>query len=369
MRGKIFEVRRGMFAIDYLDGSGRRHRERIGSKRAAEDALRDRLLDVRRGTWRPARSRRDGTTFAELALESIEHRNAGGNLRESTRQTDLGRLSAVFLRIGAIPAAQVSRELLANLFLDLSKNGANPESPRPIQGPTLNRYRSVISSVFRWAIAVGRLDVNPLASVRRYKENKHRVKYLKAGEEERILAAIRGICPAREPEYELAVSSGMRLSEQNTLRWSDIDLVNGRAHARGKTGERAVELNERALRAIESLRRQAEARPGGPDEFLCPDTKASNQRYWPRWWASIAKAAGLNDWHWHDLRHEFASKLVMNGVSLIVVARLLGHTTTKMSERYAHLAPGFARDELLKAEASGGIVSPRASKGSRIELR
>jgi site-specific recombinase XerD len=57
-----------------------------------------------------------------------------------------------------------------------------------------------------------------------------------------------------------------------------------------------------------------------------------------------ARKAKIQDFHWHDLRHTFASRLAMRGVDLRAIAELMGHKTIQMTMRYAHLAPGYLAD-------------------------
>jgi site-specific recombinase XerD len=79
----------------------------------------------------------------------------------------------------------------------------------------------------------------------------------------------------------------------------------------------------------------------------------------PQWFADAVQEAGINDFDWHDLRHTFASRLVMAGVDIRTVQELLGHESIIMTMRYAHLSPQHRATALEK------LCQPSATTGAQ----
>lgn len=71
------------------------------------------------------------------------------------------------------------------------------------------------------------------------------------------------------------------------------------------------------------------------------------------WFASACQLANITDLRWHDLRHTFASRLVMAGVGLRDVQELMGHKTIAMTCRYAHLAPSHQLEAVRRLDTWG----------------
>jgi integrase len=136
---------------------------------------------------------------------------------------------------------------------------------------------------------------------------------------------------ARGPLWALMTATGVRRGEMAKARRSDVRegllVIESTAEGRTKSGKwRAVPLNKQAKDALKAL---------GADRLVDvhPDTLSD-------WFAKDAQAAGLpGSLHW--LRHTFCTALVQAGVSLYDVMKLAGHSSIKVTERYAHHAPGF----------------------------
>ena len=175
---------------------------------------------------------------------------------------------------------------------------------------------------------------NSAGSIKKTNERKYqRKRFLAAEEIDRLLEA------SSRPFRRLlitALHTGMRRGEIFNLRWADVDLGNCTIRVPdSKTDEpRDIPMDETLARELSS----------SPTRFkrgyVFPSPKTGNQLTdLKRQFRTVVKKAKLSDVRFHDLRHTFASHLVMNGVDLKTVATLLGHSTTRMSERYAHLSP------------------------------
>jgi integrase len=157
------------------------------------------------------------------------------------------------------------------------------------------------------------------------------IRFLSAEEETRLRTAIAVSCPEHLAELGLALNTWLRLSEQYTIRWQGVSFIRRTLTTpRNKNGAtRHIRLNRSALSALKALQAQ-----GNGSKLVCGGTNT------PRWWFDPAvKAAGLERFTRHCLRHTFASRLVMAGVDIRTVQELLGHKTIAMTVRYSHLAP------------------------------
>jgi integrase len=198
---------------------------------------------------------------------------------------------------------------------------------------TANRYRALMSLVYRLGIRAGKVKENPARLVRHRAEANGRVRFLSREEEDQLRAAILQLFPQHLPEFELALRTGLRQGEQYRAHWGHVDferrVLTVPLDKSGRTSH--VPLNASAVHALVELhRRTTDA------GLVCTGARR------PRGWFERARqAASIRDFHWHDLRHTFASRLVMSGADLRTVAEQLRDSSLAMVMRYAHLAPDY----------------------------
>jgi integrase len=145
-----------------------------------------------------------------------------------------------------------------------------------------------------------------------------------------------------------ALATGCRKGEILSLKWEHVDLKHGFILLdKTKNGERReVPINNTLRAVLQGLIRRVDI----PYVFY---DKANGQPYGDvkKSWYTACKRAKIVDFRFHDLRHTFASQMIMAGVDITTVSRLLGHKSLKMTLRYSHLSPAHNIDAVKKMDA------------------
>ena len=242
---------------------------------------------------------------------------------------------------------------------------------------SINRKYGALRAALNWGVEMEILPCSPLVSMRGIKtlketDSEEKIRYLSEEEEERLYGALKERdleirqkrrkhnewCLARgrdpwpdldnvayadslEPMITVSLKTGVRRSALFRLEWKDIDFIHQVLTVRAeicKTGKsRKIPLSATAL---DTLGKWREQQSGKGLVFPSPKTGGVMDNCNSAW-AALLKDAGIEGFRWHDLRHTFASRLVINGADLNVVRELLGHSDLKMTLRYAHLAPNM----------------------------
>ena len=170
----------------------------------------------------------------------------------------------------------------------------------------------------------------------------------------------------------ILLMTGMRCSEVSQMQWQEV--VYGPANLGpypiridlkdSKTGARSLPVSRTVGVLIHEQPSREQSRWVFPNR--CADASKPRSKHITAWYR-IRKVAGLGDVRIHDLRHTFASHAAMNGVPIPVIARLLGHSTTRVTSRYMHMSDESARDATAKMEGllNRDIVPIGRSSGFR----
>lgn len=332
----------GVWWILYYDGQGQRHREKIGTKSAARAAYQKRKAAILEHRFFPEQvGRRQRVTLQQAIdnylLSSASKRNHGHHQRYA-----------------GYWAAFLPKQALDDLKpQDVERY--RRERLQSVSESTINREVAFLRAAYNLAIRDGLTERNPVSRVKPFRENNKRVRFLTEEEEAGLEAAMTA---EHFTLVEFAIQTGLRQEEQFKLRWETVDLANAVLTVpRSKHGEkRHVPLNDIALELLRGLPSRLRS------EWVFPSktglTPLNAQNFYHRAFVPALERAGIQDFVWHDLRHTFASRLVMEGVDLRTVQELLGHKSIQMTERYAHLAPSHLKS------AVNALVRRKGAKGA-----
>jgi integrase len=244
-----------------------------------------------------------------------------------------------------------------------------------VKASSLNRMVTSLKAAINWAVKRDLIDSNPLAKLEPLPERDSvkKVRYLTEPERERLMAALdereRAMRDGRDshnvwledrelktrprigegifadylkPIVLLALSTGIRRNSLLSLEWEDVNFADRTILVRAATAkndkEYYVPMSDLVFETLSIWRGQSKRTDASDLVFPSPKTH-KKMGSCDSAWDGLLKKAGIENFRWHDMRHDFASQLVMEGVDLNTVRELMGHADLKMTLRYAHLAP------------------------------
>ena len=283
----------------------------------------------------------------------------------------INRLNLNFSNLMKLPLEEISPLLIEKWRTEQLKLGK--------VATTVNRDVATLKAVLSKAVVWDLLETSPLTKLKPLKtDNMVKVRYLSIDEEKKLLNTLierdkssilrresgnfwrsnRGyeLLPSLSehiffdymtPMILIAMHTGLRQGELFSLRWDHVDLDKAMitiAGDRAKSGKtRHIPLNKEAIYALSSWNKQC-----SNYELVFPNKEGKQIDNVRKSWSSILKKSNIINFRWHDLRHHFASRLVMAGVDLNTVRELLGHSDMMVTLRYAHLAPEHKAEAVAK---------------------
>jgi integrase len=349
--------KRNSWVISYKDAGGQWKKRYAKSKEEAEN-LRSEL--VRQSMQAVPPNETPNITVKDYSEKWLERRRTGGFAAKTVRSDEWAlekHIRPVFgaMRVRAIHRAQV-KELLARKRAEgLAKD-------------TVRLIRATLSSLLADAIDDGIVLTNAAQGIRLRKvghvvspaERLKRIRPMTYEQLDAFLAAARGQCPPRDWAFFLAMAdTGLRPGEAVGVKWDDFNPSRRELHiqrAITEDGEekltktettRTVDVSERLAEVLRRRRQEEERRAAKRNRKMSPWMFASDRGGGPlspgvmsHLFREVVVAAGLSHFTLYDLRHTFATHLLMERADLLYVAYQLGHAKpTTTLQYYAHWMP------------------------------
>ncbi len=296
-----------------------RRREKIGPSRVlAETVLKKRLVEKAEGKFLD-KKKQINIKFEDFGDEYLQLHSKVNNKGWKTDYASIKTLKKYF-------TGKCLHEITSHM-IDVFKQ----ELSKTLKPSSVNRKLCTFKTMFNKAIDWGKFSgSNPVQAVKFFKLNNARLRFLEKDEIVKLLSHchdhLKGI-------VIVALNTGMRKAEILGLKWRDVDIKRNIIYVHEtKNGEKKeVPVNEQVKTVlINTLRIPQSEYVFNYNGECIKDIKRS--------YCTAVKKSGIKDFTFHDLRHTFASHLVMSGVDLNTVRELLGHKSLQMTLRYAHLS-------------------------------
>ncbi|MCX5867520.1 MAG: site-specific integrase [Proteobacteria bacterium] len=350
------------WGIDYYDLNHIRRREIIGTNhQEAKKILEARLGDKARGK-NPDIPWSKRITFEEFIGDYLAYSKE--NKRAWKR--DLTSLNHLKPFLGKKRLDQINPFDIEQ-YKQERKKEVSRRKKAPAPG-SINRELALLKNIFNKAIQWGKAGTNPLKGVKFLKEPEGRIRYLTEEEMTKLLTA----CQPNQKLHLIvfiALNTGMRKSEILKLKWDQIDWTRKAiVLTETKSGRRRdIYMGDFLTEKIREFRVNE-----GNGEYVFTGKLGKPFSNVRKSFEGVLKEVGIQDFKFHDLRHTFASHLVMEGIDLVTVKELLGHRSFNMTLRYSHLSPDHKKSaiERMSAKLEGEMVnSDRQILGRRLEYQ
>ncbi|HJP19527.1 MAG TPA: site-specific integrase [Nitrospinota bacterium] len=312
-----------------LDGQRIRQSTETTNRKLAQKIHAKIYSSIIEGKYYP-KSTGENRLFCEMMEKFVkEHRQYRGKIiSQNTKESYAHSLKHLLPVFAEIPLKKITSERIERYMNDRETEGASPGS--------INREFSLLSVAFNNAIKWKWRKFNPCKDIEKLPEDNQRIKYLSATEVTKLYAKL--------PEYlkpivTVARFTGLRISNILELTWEKVDLFR-KVIIIGKTknGEPlGIPMNHTVSKTLNSLAKLLKNNTG-----LVFQNEANRKRSRHNVSSAFTRAcrrAGIEDFRFHDLRHDFGSNLVQRGISIYSVKELMGHKDVRTTQRYAHLSP------------------------------
>jgi integrase len=323
---------------------GERHTGCIGpvSKTVAKEVLAKKKAEAVEGRYELP-SKKPTPKLEEFAKEYFAYYRA--NRRPQSVQRHATAYRALQPIFGHIRLSEISPLAIERYKRRRKENG--------VSEVTVNRELALLKNLFTKAVEWGKTGENPVKKVRFYRENNARTRFLLDDEETRLLAHCK---PQLKPLVITALHTGFRASELCSLTWHDVDFLRHTVTVQAgyaKNGEsRTIPMNEVLTTTLKAVKLQ-----NADGEKVFCNRQGMPYRSFRTTFERAIRLAGIADFTFHDLRHTFASRLVMAGVDLPTVKELLGHKDISMTMRYTHLSSDHKQAAVKKLEKVPAIFT------------
>jgi len=279
-----------------------------------------------------------GDTFGAYARTLLDSAEWKAKRSASRNELSLKHLNRAFKDTRL---SEVSPGLVRRYITDRGEDGMRPA--------TINRELSLLKSILYAAEYDGLIASNPIRGrrVKKLEENNSREKAILAMNltDEDLRRLVDSAAPHLKPILSLAIITGMRKSEILKMKWKDIDLRLGTIRVPAENSktkrERFIPIDANLIAELDSIERK------GDYIFLNPGT-GKNIMEIKRSFKTALKAAGIEDLHFHDLRHLAAYRLA-KVTDIVTASKILGHASIQMTMRYVHPTDTDKRAAIEKA--------------------